>query len=194
MQRAFVAAVVFWIVAFVSPAGVSAETFVAGDLNVAPYLDEDRGHRYHFRGQLIATAFSERIRIGGEFEVAKYETTLAGLPPIQVKSYDLRGVVQVVAWPNRASPYVGVAVGVNTLRLDDDAVENLISSMKIDDFGISLGGIGFVGFQFPLSDDMLLFSEARAGAVLEVIDPSSIEMGVGNLDGFSGVAGFRMRF
>ena len=126
--------------------------------------------------------------------MGKYETTLAGLPPIQVKSYDLRGVVQVVAWPNRPSRYVGVAVGVNTLRLDDDAVENLISSMEIDDFGITLGGIGFVGFQIPLNDEMLLFSEARAGAVLEVIDPSSIEMGVGNLDGFSGMAGFRMRF
>ena len=78
--------------------------------------------------------------------------------------------------------------------LDDEAVENLISSMKIDDFGITLGGLGFVGFQFPVSGDTFLFSEARVGGVLDVIDPSSIEMGVGSLDGFSGMAGLRMRF
>ena len=194
MRNTLVAMVALVLFTAVAPLRGAADTFAAGDFRVTPGFDEDRGHRYRFRGQLLGTAFSERLRIGGEFEVGKYETMLAGLPPVQVKSYDVRAVVQVVAWPHRPSPYVGVAVGVNTLRLDDEAVENLISSMNIDDFGIALGGLGFVGFQFPLSDDTFFFSEARVGGVLDVIDPSSLEMGGGNLDGVSGMAGLRMRF
>lgn len=193
--RSFVLIVAaLWATTLVLPSGVAAQTFAAGDVDLSSNFDEDRGHRYRFRGQLIGTAFSERVRVGGEFEIGKYETALAGLPPVQVKSYDVRGVLQVVAWPHRASPYFGVAFGVNTLRLDDDAVENLISSVKIDNFGIALGGVGFVGFQVPLARGAFLFSEGRVGAVFDVIDPASVEMGVGNLDGFSGVAGLRMRF
>ena len=56
MKRTLVAAITLWMVASFSPAGVEAQTFVSGDLNVAQYLDEDRGHRYRFRGQLIGTA------------------------------------------------------------------------------------------------------------------------------------------
>jgi len=182
------------VTALTLPLGVSAQTFAAGDVDLSSNFDEDQGHRYRFRGRLIGTAFSERVRVGGEFEIGKYETALAGLPPVQVKSYDVRGFLQVVAWPYRPSPYFGVAVGMNTLRLDDDAVENLISSMKVDDVGIALGGVGFVGFQVPLGRGAFLFSEGRAGAVFDVTDPASVEMGVGNLDGFSGIAGLRMRF
>lgn len=171
-----------------------ANRFVPSTVTAFQQTEEDRGHRYRFMGRLLGTAFSDRVRVGGEIELGKYETMLAGLPGIQVKSYDLRGVMQVILWPNRLSPYFGAAVGVNVLRLDDDAIESVITTMKIDNFGIALGGQAFVGIQLPIAPDVSLFTEARAGAVFDVIDPASVEMGVRGLDGYSGMTGLRMRF
>jgi hypothetical protein len=171
-----------------------ASRFAATTATAFQQTEEDRGHRYRFMGRLLGTAFADRVRVGGEIELGKYETMLAGLPGIQVKSYDLRGVMQVILWPNHLSPYFGGAVGVHVIRLDDDAIESVITSMKIDNFGIALGGQAFVGIQLPITPDVSLFTEARAGAVFDVIDPASVEMGVRGLDGYSGMTGLRMRF
>jgi len=195
MRRTIVAWTLLGTLAALAPASAFADTYASSDsLPLLSQHNEDEGHRYKFRGQLLGTAFSERIRVGGEIEFSKYETSLAGLPGIQVKSYNLRGVVQLVAWPNRLSPYCGGAVGVDVRRLDRDAVESVITSIEVDNFGIALGGLAFVGIQMPIAEDLSLFTEARVGAVFDVIDRSSVEMGAGSLDGYSAMTGLRMRF
>jgi hypothetical protein len=194
MRRGLVAVLVLGALSSL-PTSAGADSYASsGPGSSFAMSEEDRGHRYRFMGQLLGTAYSDRLLIGGEIELGKYETILAGMPGIQVKSYNLRGVVQVVAWPDRLSPYIGGAVGVNVLRLDEDAVESVISSVEIDNFGISLGGVAFVGIQLPISRDLSLFTEARVGALFDVIDPASVEMGIGGLDGYSGMTGLRMRF
>lgn len=193
MRRALVAAVVLATLSAALPISAGAQTLVSAAVGPATESAEDRGHRYRFI-QLLGSAYSDHIRLGGEIELSKYETILAGLPGIQVKSYNLRGALQIVAWPNQLSPYFGGAVGVNVLRLDDDAIESVITSMKIDNFGISLGGLAFVGIQLPVSRNLSLFTEARVGAVFDVIDEASVEMGIGGLDGYSGMTGLRLRF
>lgn len=193
MRRALVATIAIAMASATLPMSVDAETFVSGGAGLISQADDDRGHRYQFI-QLLGTGYSDHVRLGGELELSKYETMLAGLPAIQVKSYSLRGVLQIVAWPNQLSPYFGGAIGINVLRLDEDSIESVISSMKIDNFGISIGGVGFVGIQMPISREASLFTEARAGAVFDVIDRASVQMGIGGLDGFSGMTGLRMRF
>ena len=232
MRRWIVVVLVFVALLAAMPMSAGADTYASGDVvNFAP-RGEDQGHKYRFMGRLLGAAYSDHLLLGGEIELAKYETMLAGMPGIQVKSYNLIGevqrvdtdpldsliesgfvpvvaslgvgprgesynlnaVVQVVAWPDQLSPYIGGAVGVNVLRLDEDALESVISSVKIDNFGISLGGVAFVGIQLPITADVSLFTEARAGALFDVIDPASVEMGVGGLDGYSGMTGLRMRF
>ena len=193
MRRAFVATIAIAMASATLPMSVDAETFVSGGAGLISQADDDRSHRYQFI-QLLGTGYSDHVRLGGELELSKYEAMIAGLPAIEVKSYNLRGVLQIVAWPNQLSPYFGGAFGVNVLRLDEDAIESVISSMEIDNFGISLGGVGFVGIQMPISRDLSLFTEARAGAVFNVIDRASVQMGIGGLDGYSGMTGLRMRF
>ena len=193
MRLALVATIAFATVSLALPKSADAETFVSGGAALAAQADDDRGHRYQFI-QLLGTGYSDLVRLGGELELSRYETMLAGLPGIQVKSYNLRGVLQVIAWPNQLSPYFGGAFGVNVLRLDEDSIESVISSIEIDNFGISLGGVGFVGVQMPISRDLSLFTEARVGAVFNVIDRASVQMGIGGLEGYSGMTGLRMRF
>jgi len=176
------------------PLGAGADMFASAGVSPSINADEDRGHEYRFMGQLLGTAYSDRLRIGGEIERAKYDTELAGLPGIQVKSYNLRGIVEFVAFPNRLSPYCGGGVGVNVLRLDDDAIENVITTMKIDNFGIALGGFAFAGLQLPITRDVLLFSEFRVGAVFDVLDKADVQMGILGLEGHSSITGLRMRF
>ena len=193
MRRTLVAMTVLGMLLAVAPTSARAEPFANADAAVAPQ-GRDQGHRYRFIGRLLGTAYADHLLIGGEIELGKYETMLGGLPGIQVKSYNLRGVVQVVAWPDRLSPYFGGAVGVNVLRLDNDAIESVLSDMKVDNFGISLGGLAFVGIQLPISRGVSLFTEGRVGALFDVIDPADVQMGIGGLDGYSAITGVRMRF
>jgi len=194
MRRALVAALLTGVLVAAMPLGARADMFASGGISPSIYADEDRGHQYRFMHHLLGTAYSGRIRIGGEIELAKYDTELAGLPGIQVKSYNLRGLVEFVAFPNRLSPYWGGGVGVNVMRLDDDAIENVITTMEIDNFGIALGGFAFAGLQVPISRDVLLFTEFRIGAVFDVLDKADVQMGVLGLEGHSGITGLRMRF
>ena len=93
MRRALVAVIVLGMLSAIAPTGARADAATTAGIDAFAPTAEDEGHRYRFRGRLLGTAFSDRLSLGGEIEFAKYETMLAGLPGIQVKSYNLRGVV-----------------------------------------------------------------------------------------------------
>ena len=156
--------------------------------------EDDQGHRYRFIGRMLGTAYTDRLRLGAEVELSKYETMLAGLPGIQVKSYNIRAVLQIIPFPDQLSPYVGAGLGVDVMRLDDDMVESVITNYQIDKFGIAMGGVGFVGVQLPVNEYVTLFAEGRAAGAFEVFDAADVEMGAGIYDGYGGIAGLRMRF
>ena len=156
--------------------------------------DDDIGHRYKFLGRSLVSAFGDRLEIGAEIELSKYSTMLAGLPGIQVKSYNIRTVLLFVPWPDRVSPYVGTGLGVDVMRLDDDMVESVIQQMRVDNFGIRMGGVSFLGIQLPVARDAVLFAEGRAAAAFQVIDATDVEMGAGIFEGVGAIAGLRMRF
>ena len=156
--------------------------------------DDDIGHRYKFLGRSLVNAYDDRIFLGAEIELSKYSTMLAGLPGIQVKSYNIRTVLQIVPWPDRISPYFGAGLGVDVMRLDEDMVESVIQGMRVDNFGIRMGGVGFVGLQIPMSSGITLFAEGRAAAAFQVIDEPDVEMGAGIFDGVGAIGGLRMRF
>jgi len=155
---------------------------------------EDQGHRYRFIGQMLGTAYADRVRLGAEIELSKYEAELAGLPAIQVKSYNIRALLQFVFFPNQLSPYCGGGLGVEVMRFDDDQVESVISRYQVDKFGIAMGGVGFIGVQLPVTENVTLYAEGRASAAFQLFSAADVEMGAGIYDGLGGLAGLRMRF
>lgn len=181
---------------------VAAAPAAAGDRSFAPVAilgafapnDDDIGHRYKFLGRSLETSFGDRLFIGAEIELSKYSTMLAGLPGVQIKSYNIRTVLQFVPFPDHISPYVGTGLGVDVMRLDDDMVESVIQQIRVDNFGIRMAGVSFIGIQLPVADGLLLYAEGRAAAAFQVIDAPDVEMGQGIFEGVGGVAGLRMRF
>lgn len=196
MRRALVVLAMATAAIAAVPATAGADGFTPTPVTPEDYEDlvDDLGHKYKFKGRALGSAFSEHLQYGGAMEFSKYETDLVGLPGIQIKSYDFRGEFRLVAFPNRLSPYCGGGVWIDVLRLDADAVENVITSLQVDNFEIQLSGLLFAGVQLPVTDELLLFTEARLGGVADVIDRSSVQMGIGPLEGYGGYAGMRMRF
>jgi hypothetical protein len=70
----------------------------------------------------------------------------------------------------------------------------VISNYHVDKFGIAIGGVGFVGVQLPIAEDVTLYAEGRAAASFDLFSAADVEMGAGIYDGFGGLAGLRMRF
>jgi hypothetical protein len=156
--------------------------------------DADQGHEYRFVGQMLGTAYADRLRLGAEIELSNYDTELAGLPGIQVKSYNIRARLRVVPFPNSFSPYCGAGLGIDILRFNEDQIESVISDYRVDKFGLAIGGVGFVGVQLPISGNVTLYAEGRAAAAFDLFSAADVEMGGGIYEGFGGMAGLRMRF
>jgi len=176
-----------------APRLAHAELFAAGGAaTVSPYGGAFGG--VTFIGKLLGSAYNEHLLLGAEIEVGRFEAEVLGMPGIEVDHYNIRALLQFVLFPRSFSPYVGIGVGTDVRRFDEDAVEQSVTSVRVDGMGVALGGTGFVGVQMPIHRAVALFAEGRAGIAFDVLDRADIEMGQGPLDGFGAMAGVRMRF
>lgn len=145
-------------------------------------------------GQILGHAVQERLRLGGEFEYAHHKTDLLGVTEIDVDAYKLRAVLQIVAFPNRPTPYVGFGLGFDVMRYDNRTLAAEYSRVDVDRFGLGAGGVGFVGLQLPATRHFDLFAETRAGLSWKLVDDAAVDMGDAQLGGWSTLAGVRLRF
>lgn len=181
------------LLALALPGAASAQMHLAVGAGALEPWDGDTG--YSVLGQVLGSSFGDHLRLGVEVEYRDYEVEILGLDDVQLQSYGLRGVAQLVLFPDSISPYVGVAYGFQLIEVDDERIDRAFASagVDVDPLGVGTGGLGFVGVQVPVGP-LLLFAEGRASIATEIGDDFDDLLKDDQLSGVSGLAGLRLRF
>lgn len=178
----------------VIPGVAGAEMHLAVGAGALKPWEGDTG--YSAVGQLTGSVFSDRLRLGIEFEYQDFDTEILGVKDIDVNSYSLRAVAKLVLFPKKISPYAGVAYGLDLIQVDDERVDDAFGAIGVDvhTFGLGTGGLAFLGLQLPVGEHFALFAEARAAIATELTDSFDDQFEPKNLSGYSGMAGVQLSF
>ncbi len=139
---------------------------------------------------------SDRFWVGAEFEFRKFQAELKRDFHPDMNSFAIRFSFQYHPFPQWwLSPYVGVSVGLQANRVEENKQRYPPFQRVRDDWSGGTSLLALAGFQVPLFTERLhFFGEGRIGTSTDIWERSNGNVQFDQVGGIAGLGGLRVSF